>query len=135
MHLTRFTDNALRVLIYLSAEPERKANITEIAEACAVPRNHLTKVVHAMGQKGLLTTTRGKGGGVSLADDPATIRVGDVVRAMEGTEEVVNCDHPACPFMPRCHLRGALRTAQNAFLESLDGVTVAELLARDKKAS
>ncbi|MBD3661068.1 MAG: Rrf2 family transcriptional regulator, partial [Arenibacter algicola] len=42
MHLTRFTDNALRVLIYLSAEPERKANITEIAEACAVPRNHLT---------------------------------------------------------------------------------------------
>ena len=127
MHLTKFTDNALRVLILLSANPARKMNITEIAEACDIPRNHLTKVIHTMGQKGLLETARGKGGGVTLALDPATMKVGDVIRTMEGTEEVINCDNPQCPFLPGCKLRGMLRGAQNAFFDALDQHTVAEI--------
>ena len=128
MHLTKFTDNALRVLIFLSANPERKMNITEIAEACEIPRNHLTKVIHAMGQKGLLETARGKGGGVTLANDPATMKVGDVIRAMEGTAEIINCDTPKCPFGPMCDLRSILRDGQNAFLETLDRHTIADLV-------
>lgn len=127
MHLTKFTDNALRVLIFLSSDPTRKRNITEIAETCEIPRNHLTKVVHAMGQKGLLTTARGKGGGVTLARDPADMKVGDVIRAMEGTEEIINCDNPLCPFLPDCNLRGMLRQAQNAFLDTLDQYSIAEI--------
>lgn len=128
MHLTKFTDNALRVLIFLSAEPERKMNITDIADACDIPRNHLTKVIHAMGQKGLLATVRGKGGGVSLAHAPDQLTVGQVVRAMEGTEEMVKCDQPDCPLKPRCNLRGYLRSAQSTFLKTLDGHTIADLL-------
>lgn len=127
MHLTKFTDNSLRVLIFLCANPEQKKNISEIAEACAIPRNHLTKVVHAMGQKGLLTTARGKGGGVTLAQDPAKMKVGDVIRAMEGTAEVIDCDNPKCPFLPDCNLRGMLRQAQNAFMDTLDQYSVAEI--------
>ncbi|HJV60674.1 MAG TPA: Rrf2 family transcriptional regulator, partial [Albitalea sp.] len=46
MKLTGFTDYSLRVLIYLAAEPGRRATIAEIAAAFGVKENHLTKVVH-----------------------------------------------------------------------------------------
>ncbi len=128
MHLTKFTDNSLRVLIYLSANPSRRINISEIARTCAIPRNHLTKVVHAMAQKGLLETTRGKGGGVALARPAESLRIGDVIRAMEGEEEVVNCDIPVCPLGPACSLRYILREGQDAFLETLDRYTIADLI-------
>ena len=50
MRLTRFTDYSLRVLIYLACEPGRRATIAEIAQAFEVSENHLTKVVHFLGQ-------------------------------------------------------------------------------------
>lgn len=127
MHLTKFTDNSLRVLIYMSGNVDRKVNISEIAEMCAIPRNHLTKVIHTMAVKGLLTTTRGKGGGVSMAHPADQLKVGDVIRAMEGTGEIINCDTPKCPLVRMCELRSILRKGQNAFLATLDEFTVADL--------
>jgi len=128
MHLTKFTDNSLRVLMYLAAHPDRKINISELAEECDVPRNHLTKVIHTMALKGLVETTRGKGGGVAMAHPVEKLSVGEVVRAMEGTAEVVKCDDPRCPLGPQCELRRALRKGQIAFLETLDKTTIADVM-------
>ena len=49
MHLTRFTDLSLRVLIYLTHN-ERKGlvTVTELAERFKWSRNHMVKVVHFM---------------------------------------------------------------------------------------
>src|SRR5690349_6013653 len=61
MKLTAFTDYSLRVLIYLAAQPERRATIAEIAASFAVSEHHLTKVVHFLGKHGWLANVRGKG--------------------------------------------------------------------------
>ena len=52
MHLTRFTDLSLRVLIYLTHN-ERKGlvTVTELAERFKWSRNHMVKVVHFMSTK------------------------------------------------------------------------------------
>ena len=71
MHLTSFSDYTLRVLMYLALDRSRLATIGEIAAAYGVSRNHLMKVVHALGQAGVIETVRGKGGGIRLARDPA----------------------------------------------------------------
>lgn len=128
MHLTKFTDNSLRVLIYISANGDRRVNITEIAQMCAIPRNHLTKVIHTMATKGLISTTRGKGGGVSMAHPANQLKVGEVIREMEGTSEIINCESPKCPMVRMCELRSVLRKGQNAFFKALDAYTVADLI-------
>lgn len=51
MKLTAFTDYSLRVLIYLAAEPDRRATIAEISEAFDIKANHLTKVVHHLQER------------------------------------------------------------------------------------
>lgn len=130
MQLTRHTDYALRVLMYLSINKEGLATISDIAQAYDISRNHLVKIVHELAGHGFVQTYRGKSGGMRLALAPEEIGVGDVVRRMEGTLEVVNCTGPRCAILPDCRLRGVLTEARDAFLAVLDGYTLRDLIAR-----
>ena len=131
MKLTAFTDYSLRVLIYLAAEPGRRATIAEIAAAFDVSENHLTKVVHFLGKQGWLANVRGKGGGLGLALAPQSIVIGDVVRATEGEAMPAECfgDEPdRCSIARICRLRGVLKDAVDAFQAVLDRHTLADLV-------
>lgn len=132
MKLTTFTDYSLRVLIYLAAQPGRRATIAEIATAFDVKENHLTKVVHFLGQVGLLTNVRGKGGGLDLARAPKDIVIGDVVRETEGSVVPAECfgENPGnCCIAPVCRLRGKMQQAIDAFYGVLDACTLEDLAA------
>jgi Rrf2 family nitric oxide-sensitive transcriptional repressor len=136
VQLTRYSDYSLRVLIYLAVRPDERATIDEIAQAYGISRSHLMKVVHELGRGGFLSTVRGRGGGFQLARPPDEIGVGDVVRYTEGTLELVECFDPktsACRIDAACGLRGVLEEALDAFLETLDGYTLADLVARRRK--
>jgi Rrf2 family nitric oxide-sensitive transcriptional repressor len=131
MQLTRFTDFSLRVLIHLGSHPETQATVAALAAEHGISRHHLTHVVHQLGLKGYIETTRGKGGGFRLARRPELIRVGDVVRDMESGFELAECFRPgesACRLMPACALKPVLAEAGRAFLASLDRYTLADLL-------
>ena len=131
MRLTLHADYALRVLLYVGVKGEGLSTIAEIAQNFAISRAHLMKVVHRLGQKGYLATVRGNRGGLRLAQPPALIRVGAVVRDMEEELAVLGCLRGAagyCRIEGCCVLRGALRQATNAFLAVLDGYTIEDLL-------
>lgn len=131
MRLTQYTDYALRVLMYLSVkESEEKTTITEITEAYHISRNHLTKVIHHLGKLKLIETTRGRGGGFTLAKAPSQITVGYVVRHMEEDfylVECFNCQTNQCVLTPACHLQNVLSEALQAYLSVLDAYTLADI--------
>ena len=130
MQLTRYTDYSLRVLIYLAIQDEGvRVTVSEIAEHFEIPKNHLVKVVHHLGKLDYLKTTRGKNGGVCLAKKPADLGVGDIIRNMETSFQMVDCQAPApCPIIPVCLLPRILSAAREAFLGVLDQYTIADLL-------
>ncbi len=131
MRLTLWTDYALRTLIYIGVKGERLSTIAEIAESFDISAAHLMKVVNKLGQQGYVETVRGKGGGIRLARKPGQIRVGAVVRDTEEELAVLGClaEPGFCRIQGCCVLRRALREATQAFLHTLDGYTLAELLA------
>jgi Rrf2 family transcriptional regulator, nitric oxide-sensitive transcriptional repressor len=131
MRLTLWTDYALRTLIYVGTKGERLSTIAEIAESFGVSKTHLMKVVNKLGQQGYIDTVRGKGGGIRLRQPPAEIRVGAVVRETEEDLAVIGClaESGFCRIEGCCVLRQALRQATVAFLRTLDGYTLADLLA------
>lgn len=136
MKLTAFTDYALRVLIYLAAQPGQRATIAEIATAFGVSEHHLTKVVHFLGKTGWLANVRGKGGGLELGALPEAIGVGAVVRQTEGQAVVAECfgeEGGNCCIAPVCHLRGVLGEAVDAFYAVLDRYTLADLVKNRKQ--
>jgi Rrf2 family nitric oxide-sensitive transcriptional repressor len=131
MRLTSFTDYSLRVLMYLAADPDRRATIGEIAAAYGISEHHLVKVVHFLGKAGVLANVRGRGGGVELARSPEAVNLGAVVRATEGPAVPAECFTPesnACRIARACRLRKALEEAAEAFLAVLDGYTLADLV-------
>ncbi|MEF9604514.1 Rrf2 family transcriptional regulator, partial [Paracoccus sp. PXZ] len=83
MRLTRYTDYAMRVLLYLGREPERLCSIGEIAQAYGISQNHLMKVINDLVHAGFLASLRGRNGGIRLARPPAEINIGALVRHTE----------------------------------------------------
>jgi len=132
MRLTTYTDYALRVLMYLGLRGDRLSTIQEVAEQYGISKNHLMKLVHVLGQLGYVETIRGKKGGLRLARRPETITVGEIVRRMEPDMALVECFQNAdaqCRIVKTCILQDALGEALGRFLETLDGYTLADLLA------
>ena len=135
MRLTSFTDYGLRTLMRLAGGPERVFTTDEIAEEFAISRNHLTKVVRDLAKAGFLATRRGAGGGFRLARPAQAITIGEVVRALELREPLVECfraDGGGCVLTPRCRLKGHLAAAREAFLRELDGTTLEDCAYPDR---
>ena len=136
MKLSAFTDYSLRALIYLAANPGRRATIAEISTAFDIKENHLSKVVHHLARCGWLETVRGKGGGLRLAKRAADIGLGDVVRDTEGEDLPAECFAPgasSCAIAKCCRLKGVLAEAVAAFHRVLDRYSLADIV-RDRDA-
>jgi Rrf2 family nitric oxide-sensitive transcriptional repressor len=131
MQLTKHTDYALRVLIYLALQEEtERSTITEISEHFEISRNHLVKIVNRLGKLGYVNTIRGKSGGITLKMPPGMIVIGQVVRNMEVQLNIVDCSNPPCPIIGQCKLKGVLNKARDAFMGVLDQYTLADLVKR-----
>lgn len=133
MRLTRHTDYAMRVLLYLGARPDRLCTIPEMARAYGISQNHLMKVVHQLGKAGHVTGVRGRNGGIMLAQPASAINVGAVMRSSEtqaGTEALTLLDCPTCPIAPACGLTDVVDEALAAFFAVLERHTLADLLDR-----
>ena len=130
MRVTKFSDFALRVLIYLACKPgEELTTISQLASAYSISVHHVRMVVHKLGQLGYINCIQGKGGGFELAMNPKDISVGDVVRNTESDFYVVECFNPGgdCPIVKSCKLQHILNDALNAFLETLDEYTLEDI--------
>ena len=128
MQLTRYTDYSVRVLMYLGLQPDRLVTISEMAGLYEISRNHLVKVVHNLSRTGYIKTVRGKGGGMRLGRPATDINIGELVRRTENDVEIINCAALECRLQSACGLRTALDRARDAFVEVLDGYTLADLI-------
>jgi Rrf2 family nitric oxide-sensitive transcriptional repressor len=136
MHLTRFTDNALRCLTYLALHPGKTVTVGEIARRMALSEDHLVKVVQRLARLGYVETLRGRGGGVRMIRAPESINIGGVVRETEESFKLVECFDPdsnTCPIAPACTLASTLHEALNAFHRVLDRYTLADLAHSPKR--
>ena len=128
MQLTKHTDLALRVLMFLAVNPDDLAKIKDIAAVYKVSQNHLVKVTHKLVLLGYVHSTRGRGGGVVLAKNAKDISIGEIVKKMENSIEIIDCSKENCPLMSNCLLKRALNVATNEFLDSLNKQTIHDLV-------
>lgn len=135
MHITRYTDYSLRVLLYVALKGEERSTISEIAGRYNISRNHLMKVVQELNRKGYLQAIRGKHGGLLLKRRAEDINIGALVRDTEQDLALVECfgDNNQCIITPACRIKTMLAEALNAFFEVLDGYTLADMLGPDPR--
>lgn len=129
MQLTQFSDIGLRLLMYLAHEQREIPAITlaEVSSQFAIPRNHLAKVAGKLIKGGWVSATRGRTGGLNLAKAPNDINMGQVLRVLEGHQEVIDCAKLNCRLKNGCELRLLLAKAHEAFFNILDQYTLADV--------
>ena len=130
MRLTSFTDFGLRALMRMASAPEKAFSTADLSQEFALSRHHLTKIMAALSQAGIVATRRGGGGGAMLARPADQIRLGDVVRVLEAGQALVDCfagSGGGCSISPACRLKARLQSAERAFLADLDRSTLADI--------
>lgn len=126
MRLTRFSDFAVRSVLYLAANNERLCSIGEIAKAYDISQNHLMKVVSTLVAHGYVQAQRGRNGGIRLTRPANEISIGKLIRHTEGKSDLVGC--ATCKLRKVCELPDPLDLALEAFFAVLEGYTVADVM-------
>ncbi len=134
MNITRFTDYALRVLIYLSVKEKETATIKDVAESYHISKNHLMKVVQELSAKGYVEATRGKNGGIKLNRLPEQINIGELVREFEQGSTLVECfgANNHCVITPACQLKNMFSGAMEHFFQYLERYTLSDLVSGNR---
>lgn len=129
MHITQFSDIGLRVLLYLASSGERTQPVTmgEVAIQFDIPANHLMKVTAHLSRAGWIDGTRGRKGGIRLAAAADQLRIGDVLRELEGETELVDCETRSCQLKSGCLLREALNAGRKAFYDTMNQYSIADM--------
>jgi len=122
MQITRQADYAVRAVLYLAQLGEdKRAATSQIAQRQQIPPSFLAKIVSQLSVAGLLRTSRGARGGVSLARSPEEISLLEVVEAIDGPILLNECvsQNGACVFGDDCPMRPIWCEAQSELVSRL----------------
>jgi Rrf2 family protein len=124
---------ALRAVVYLASKAGEGQTTQQIAARTQTPAGYQSKVLQQLARAGLVQAQRGLGGGFSLACDPATLTIWDIVQAVDPIRRIEACPLGLDGHLKLCPLHRRLDQAIAMVEAALKASTVAELLAEPKK--
>jgi Rrf2 family protein len=122
MQITRQADYAVRAVLYLAGlNNGRRAPTSEIARKQHIPPSFLAKIVSQLSVAGVVQTSRGARGGVSLARPSKEISLLEVVEAIDGPIALNECvlDPKSCVFGADCPVHDVWCKAQAELVDKL----------------
>ena len=137
MHLSKKAEYALRALIHLGIATEMGLPVVsgvELADANRLPLKFIERILQELREGGLVETKRGKLGGYALATSADKVRIGDIVRRMDGRLAPICCasefayQRCTCPDEDHCGLRMLMIDVRNAIANILDRYTLAQVV-------
>lgn len=135
MKLSAKSRYAARLLIALAnVTNEKPLSTSRLSEETGVTPHFIEQIIRPLKKVGFISSLRGAAGGHMLAQDPASISLGDIIRTMEGNIHLsacLGCDH-GCEREEDCPTRSAWERASKAMEKELDATTLADLLVEKK---
>ena len=133
MQITRQADYAVRAVLYLAhQENAERAATSTIAVEQHIPPSFLAKIISQLSIAGLLHTSRGARGGVTLAREPKDITLLEVVEAIDGPIQLNECvgNEGNCSFSRECPLQSVWCEAQEKLVTQLKSTNFADLMVQ-----
>jgi Rrf2 family protein len=143
VRLSRRSEYGIRALVDLvrHAEEARAIPLAALAKRNNLPAKFLEQIMARLKGAGIVRTTLGAHGGYTMAMDPAEVSIGRVIRLLDGALAPLPCvslryyGRCSCPDEATCPLRDVMLDVRDNILEILDVQTLAELAARQGRAS
>ncbi len=133
--LTNKGKYGLKAMVHLAGlEPDVLAQAADIAETNSISKKFLDHILTELRRAGLVYAKKGKGGGYALARPAHEIRVGAIVRALDGPLAPIPCASVTafrpcgdCRDLKTCAVRLIMIEARNAIANVLDNRSLAEM--------
>jgi len=133
MQITRQADYAVRAVLHLARVGNAERSATSmIAKEQNIPPSFLAKIISQLSIAGLLHTSRGARGGVTLAREPKDITLLEVVEAIDGPIQLNECvgNEGACSFDENCPIKPVWCDAQDELVGRLKNTNFAQMLVQ-----
>ncbi|ABO49301.1 transcriptional regulator, BadM/Rrf2 family [Desulforamulus reducens MI-1] len=109
-----------------------------VAERQNISEHYLEQLIAVLRKVGLVKSIRGAQGGYILAKPPSDIKVGDVVRALEGPIAPLDCvselEPTVCEKVDYCISRDIWARVRDSIAEVLDSITLEDMCLEAQKA-
>ncbi|WP_332690475.1 RrF2 family transcriptional regulator, partial [Bosea sp. (in: a-proteobacteria)] len=140
--LTNKGKYGLKAIIHLAGlEAGATAQVAEIALKNDISKKFLDAILLDLRNAGMLRSKKGPGGGYALAKPARTIKVGAVIRALEGPIAPIACASRSafrpcedCSDSEACSVRSVMSEVRDAIAEVVDNTTIADLVQRSRAA-
>jgi Rrf2 family protein len=104
-------------------------HVSDIAKRQEIPVGYLEQIFHKLKKADFIQGKKGPSGGYVLNKDPGEITVGDIVRAVNESLDLVCCvsDTKACDRAEQCVTRPIWKKASKIIEDYFNTVTIADL--------
>ncbi|HEY9213220.1 MAG TPA: Rrf2 family transcriptional regulator [Ancylobacter sp.] len=134
--LTNKGKYGLKAMLFLaSLAPGESAMGQEIATANTIPKKFLDAILLELRNAGMLRSKKGPGGGYALARTPREIRIGHIIRTLDGPLAPINCASKSayvpcqdCQDLQTCAVRITMSKVRDAMSEVLDRMTLQDMV-------
>ncbi|GJD48254.1 HTH-type transcriptional regulator CymR [Methylobacterium crusticola] len=135
--LTNKGKYGLKAMVHLAGlPPGARTGVADIAQAHRIPKKFLDAILGDLRNAGFVHSRKGPGGGYALARPPEAIRIGHVVRVLDGPLAPIPCASRTayrpcddCEDEARCAVRLAMLEVRNSIAAVLDTLTLAQMRA------
>jgi len=136
--LTNKGKYGIKAVVHLATlQAGETAQIAEIAQRNNISKKFLDAILLDLRNAGMLRSKKGPGGGYALAMPPRAIKVGAVIRALEGPIAPIDCASQSastpcrdCGDIEACIVRSVMREVRDAMAAVVDNTTIADLVSR-----
>ena len=142
MRLSRRSEYGLRALVDLVRhERSGPVSLAALAQRNRLPPKFLEQIMSTLRHAGIVRTTLGARGGYEMGVDPGQVTLGRVIRLLDGALAPLGCvslryyEPCSCVDEATCSLRDVMIDVRDSMLEILDRETLADLAARQGRAS
>lgn len=130
----------LRAIVDLAVHSEKEAvSVSSIAQRQKISERYLEQLVCRLKKAGLIASTRGAGGGYRLAKKAEDISVGDILRALEGDLDAVECQalkpDGVCESADVCVTRFVWQKINESIQKTADEITLQQLIEESKRVA
>ena len=128
--LSTTSQYAMRALVQLASEPDGAAVLgRNLSRECDVPANYLSKLLWQLKNAGLVSTTRGSGGGYKLERPPDQIRLIEIVEVFEALQTRPSCllGRGECTDQDACSAHDAWKMVRKTYLDFLNSNTLSDI--------
>jgi len=131
LKLSKKVDYGLILLSNLNAQADA-ASAREMADRYHLPQSMVANILKSLAGAGILRSTRGAQGGYELARAAEEVTLADIVRALEGPFNLVDCvaEDPGCKFTEVCPTHDPIQTVHRRFELFMRSLTLAELTGK-----